>query len=71
MATRHTTPVAAPLAVPVGRQGAAAALEAVEFTDVRVLEGGLQAWEALAEEGELPPLVVDDDGDGGLTGAWV
>ena len=43
--------------------------------DVSVLEGGLQAWEWDAEEqgdeSMLPPLVIDEDGEGGLVGAWV
>ena len=53
--------------------GAAAVLEAAEFSNVGVVEGGLRAWEAEAEDEneEVPPLVIDDDGEGGLTGAWV
>ena len=43
--------------------------------DVSVLEGGLQAWEwdaeELGDESMLPPLVIDEDGEGGLVGAWV
>ena len=34
---------------------------------VEVLEGGLRAWEA----SELEELIIDDDGEGGLVGAWV
>ena len=54
-------------------QGAAAVLEAAAFSQVLSLAGGLRAWEADAEdEGSgVPPLVVDEDGEGGLTSAWV
>ena len=52
--------------------GAAAVLEAAEFLDVQVLDGGLRAWEWEADENDaVPPLFVDEDGEGGLTGAWV
>ena len=53
--------------------GAAAVLEAASFTNVCTLDGGLNAWayEAEEEESEVPPLVIDEDGEGGLTGAWV
>ena len=54
--------------------GAAAMLEGAGFSDVRTLEGGLNAWEWGDEDqdGEgLPAMVVDEDGEGGLTGAWV
>jgi rhodanese-related sulfurtransferase len=49
-------------------EGAAAVLEAAAFTNVHTLDGGLQAT---GEEDGLPPYVVDEDGEGGLTGAWV
>ncbi|KAL1507075.1 hypothetical protein AB1Y20_007936 [Prymnesium parvum] len=53
-------------------KGAAAVLESAAFTEVRYLEGGLRAWEADAEDDVgVPPLVVDEDGQAGLTGAWV
>ena len=54
-------------------KGAAATLEAADFTNVQTLEGGLRAWEADAWDDEelVPPLVMDEDGEGGLTGAWV
>ena len=54
-------------------RGAAAALVADAFTNVCLVEGGLEAWEAEAEDEEagLPKLVVDDDGEGALTGSWV
>ena len=53
-------------------KGAAAVLEGAAFTNVQTLNGGLRAWEAEAEEDEgVPPLTVDEDGEGGLTGAWV
>ena len=53
-------------------KGAAAVLEGAAFTNVQTLEGGLDAWAWEAEEeGGVPPLVVDDDGEGGLPGAWV
>ncbi len=67
-------------------------LEAAAFTDVRILAGGLRAWEAEADEAEalmdeaerrgdaqgalaappaVPPLIIEEDGEGGLGGAWV
>ena len=53
-------------------QGAAAMLEEAAFTNVQTLEGGLDAWAWEAEEeGGVPPLVVDDDGEDALPGAWV
>jgi rhodanese-related sulfurtransferase len=54
-------------------KGAAAVLEAAGFKRVSTLDGGLRAWEAAAEEegAGVPPLVIDEDGEGGLTGAWV
>ena len=48
--------------------GALAALESSGFASVAVLDGGLRAWEA---EEDLPGVVVDEDGEGGLVGAWV
>ena len=51
---------------------AAAMLEEAAFTNVQTLEGGLDAWAWEAEEeGGVPPLVVDDDGEDALPGAWV
>ena len=51
--------------------GALAALKAddasAQLTQVEVLDGGLDAW----EEAELPGMVVDEDGEDGLVGAWV
>ena len=48
-------------------KGAAAVLEGAAFTNVQTLEGGLDAWAWEAEEeGRVPPLVVDDDVEGGL-----
>jgi rhodanese-related sulfurtransferase len=56
-------------------KGAAAVLVAAGFADVRTVEGGLRAWEADADEAAdpeaVPPLLVDEDGEGGLNGAWV
>ena len=54
-------------------RGAAAMLEGAAFANVQTLEGGLEAWawEAEEEGSRVPPLVVDDDGEGGLPGAWV
>ena len=56
-------------------KGAAAVLVAAGFADVRTVEGGLRAWEADADEAAdpeaMPPLLVDEDGEGGLNGAWV
>ena len=41
-------------------------------TNVCLVEGGLEAWEAEAEDEEAGfQLVVDDDGEGALTGSWV
>lgn len=52
--------------------GAAAELVAAGFIDVRMVEGGLRAWEEAAAEGDVvPELVIDEEGEGGLTGAWV
>ena len=55
--------------------GAAAVLVAAGFADVRTVEGGLRAWEADADEAAdpevVPPLLVDEGGEGGLNGAWV
>ena len=51
--------------------GADPVLEAAAFRDVRTLEGGLRAWEEAEDDAGLPSLVVDEDGEGGLTGAWV
>jgi rhodanese-related sulfurtransferase len=47
--------------------GARSVLESHAFTDVSVLDGGLNEWQAE----ELPGFVVDEDGEGGLVGAWV
>lgn len=54
-------------------RGAAAVLAAAAFTNVCLVEGGLQAWEDEAEDEEagVPKLVIDDDGDGALSGSWV
>ena len=54
-------------------KGAAATLEHAAFTNVCTLEGGLRHWEAEAwnDEELVPSLVIDEDGEGGLTGAWV
>lgn len=55
-------------------RGAAAVLEAAAFSDVSVVAGGMRAWAEEAEEDEaVPPVVVNEDGEGGLTGegAWV
>ena len=51
---------------------AAAVLAAAAFTNVCLVEGGLQAWEDEAEDEEagVPKLVIDDDGDGALSGSW-
>ena len=48
-------------------------MEGAAFANVQTLEGGLEAWawEAEEEGSRVPPLVVDDDGEGGLPGAWV
>jgi len=48
-------------------------LEGAAFANVQTLEGGLEAWawEAEEEGSRVPPLVVDDDGEGELPGAWV
>ena len=53
-------------------KGAADVLEAAAFTNVLTLAGGLQAWEAEAEDeaAGIPALVIDEDGEGGLTGTW-
>ncbi len=53
--------------------GAAAVLEAASFTNVQTVAGGLTAWSAGAEEegADLPAVLIDEDGEGGLTGAWV
>ena len=50
-----------------------AVLEEAAFTNVQVLDGGLRAWEAEAEDEDagVPPLVIDEDVQGGLVGAWV
>ena len=53
-------------------KGAGAALEAASFTNVQILLGGLRSWEAeAAHDSSVPSLVVEQDGEGGLTGAWV
>ncbi|KAL3895909.1 MAG: hypothetical protein SGPRY_013397 [Prymnesium sp.] len=50
----------------------AAAMLSSQSFDVKFLEGGLAAWEEAAEQGEeVPPLMWDEDGEGGLTGAWI
>lgn len=45
---------------------AAGVLAAAGFANCAVLAGGLRAWEA-----EELPTEVDEDGEGGLVGAWV
>jgi len=55
-------------------RGAASVLAAAAFTNVCLVEGGLQAWEEEAEDeaaGLVPKLVIDEDGEGALTGSWV
>ena len=56
------------LACANGERSAAACetLRAAGFTRAFALEGGIAAWE---DEGL--PLVMDDDGEDGLVGAWV
>ena len=55
-------PIALIHSMPMLATGAAQVLEAAGFTDVSIVEGGLQSWEPEA-------LIVDDDE--GLVGSWV
>ena len=48
--------------------GAAAQLEEFGFSDVAICDGGLDAY---AADEALPALVIDEDGQEGLVGAWV
>ena len=48
--------------------GAARQLEEFGFCDVAVCDGGLNAY---AADEALPALVIDEDGEDGLVGAWV